>query len=152
MAIVIKGPKDVIAGTFFAVVGVALFTLSQDYRMGTAVSMGPGYFPALCGIALALLGIGAVIKGLTAREYDPIPDHPIVPLILILLSIVSFALLIERAGLVVATFVCLFFACFQRVFTRPLEVLAIFVVLTAFNIIVFVYLFEMTLPIFWWRS
>ncbi len=69
-----------------------------------------------------------------------------------ILSIVSFGLLIDRAGLVVATFVCLFFACFRRVFTNPIEVFLTYSVLTIFNILVFIYAFGMTIPIFWWEN
>lgn len=144
--------KEVIAGAVFTVVGVALFLGSQQYEIGTAVAMEPGYFPALCGIALVALGLAAVVKGLRAKVIDPIPSHKIEPLFLMILSIVSFGLLIDRAGLVVATFVCLFFACFRRVFTNPIEVFLTYSVLTIFNILVFIYAFGMTIPIFWWEN
>jgi hypothetical protein len=145
-----KGHKDVVVGTAFAMIGVSLFLASQQYEIGTAVSMGPGYFPALCGIALALLGVASVVKGVRAKTPDPISWTAIEPLLLILLSMISFGLLVERAGLVVATFVCLFFACFRRIRKHPLEVFLTFLFITAFNILVFIYAFEMTIPVFWW--
>jgi putative tricarboxylic transport membrane protein len=133
------------------VIGTTVFFMAQQYEVGRAVSMGPGYFPALCGIVLAALGLASIIVGLRTTVPDPIPTHSLEPLILITLSIVSFGLLIERAGLIVATFVCLFLACFRRVFTHPLEVFLTFVVLTAFNVVVFVYFFQMTVPVVWWN-
>jgi putative tricarboxylic transport membrane protein len=147
----INGPKEVVAGAIFAVIGTTVFFMSQQYEVGRAISMGPGYFPALCGIVLAVLGLASIVSGLRANVLDPIPKHSLEPLVLITLSIVSFGLLIERTGLIVATFVCLFFACFRRVFTHPLEVFLTFVVLTAFNIIVFVHFLQMTMPVVWWR-
>jgi hypothetical protein len=140
-----------VAGAIFAVAGVVFFAMSQQYDIGTATAMGPGYFPALLGICLTLLGLGSIVKGILAKHYDPIDAHSIEPLILILLSIVSFALLIERAGLVVATFVSIFLACFRRALSHPIEVFAVFLVLTTFNLIVFIYAFGMTIPVFWWR-
>ncbi|MEI9803418.1 MAG: tripartite tricarboxylate transporter TctB family protein [Pseudolabrys sp.] len=97
-------------------------------------------------------GLGRRGEGLRAKVIDPIPSHKIEPLFLMILSIVSFGLLIDRAGLVVATFVCLFFACFRRVFTNPIEVFLTYSVLTIFNILVFIYAFGMTIPIFWWEN
>lgn len=150
MQLRINGQKDVVAGACFAIVGVVLFFWSYEYQMGTALQMGPGYFPRLCAIMLFFLGVAAVVKGVLAKVPDPIPYHKVEPLFLILASIISFALLIERAGLVVATFVCLLFACFRRVLTNPIEVFLMFVALTVFNVAVFVYAFEITIPIFWW--
>jgi putative tricarboxylic transport membrane protein len=114
--------------------------------------MGPGYFPALCGIAMALLGAGAIVKGLSAKIPNPLSMGNVEPLFLILASIISFGLLVERAGLVVATFVCIFFACLRRVFTNPIEVLLIFIVLTTFNVVVFVYALGIVIPVFWWDN
>ena len=147
----IKSPKDLIAGAIFIVVGATFFIWAQQYRTGTATSMGPGYFPALLGIVLCLFGVGAVVKGVLAQTPDPLPDHKILPLIFLVAGVVSFGFLVERAGFVVASFVCLFLVCFQRWRTQPLEVFLLFVGLTTFNYLVFVYAFGMTMPMFWWN-
>ena len=89
---------------------------------------------------------------MVSKQPDPLAEHKITPLILMTASVVSFGLLIERAGLVVATFVCLFFACFRRLRTNPLEVLLLFAGVTIFNVVVFVDLIGMQIPVFWWNQ
>ena len=57
MVVKIKSPKDFWAGLMF--IGVGLFFLIwalTHYQMGTAVRMGPAYFPAVLGGLLAVLG------------------------------------------------------------------------------------------------
>ena len=60
--------KDVLAGLFF--IGVALLGLyiSRDYPMGTALRMGPGYFPNVLSGLLILFGIYCLIQGLLKPE------------------------------------------------------------------------------------
>lgn len=146
----INRPKDLLAGALYIVGGGATFLWAQKYEMGTATHMGPGYFPALLGLALILFGIAATVKGLASKQPDPLAKHKIGTLVLMTASVVSFGLLIERAGLVVATFACLFFACFQRLRTNPLEVLMLFMGVTIFNVVVFVDFIGMQIPVFWW--
>ena len=56
----IKSQKDFFAGLMFLVVG-ALFAIgATKYNVGTAARMGPGYFPLLLGILLAVLGAGII--------------------------------------------------------------------------------------------
>jgi Tripartite tricarboxylate transporter TctB family len=56
----IKSQKDFFAGLMFLVVG-ALFAMgATKYNVGTAARMGPGYFPLLLGVLLAVLGAGII--------------------------------------------------------------------------------------------
>jgi hypothetical protein len=48
-------------GLFFAI------WASEFYQMGTAVRMGPAYFPAVLGILQTVLGVIILAQGLTAR-------------------------------------------------------------------------------------
>jgi hypothetical protein len=52
----IKSQQDLAAGLMFTVVGVAFALGAREYDMGTAGRMGPGYFPLVLGIILAILG------------------------------------------------------------------------------------------------
>ena len=64
----IKNPKDFWAGLMF--IGTGLFFAiwaSEFYQMGTAVRMGPAYFPAVLGILQTVLGVIILAQGLTAR-------------------------------------------------------------------------------------
>ena len=61
----IKNPKDFWAGLMFIGTGAffAVFAYA-NYQMGTAVRMGPAYFPFLLGGLLAVLGLFVFIEGL----------------------------------------------------------------------------------------
>ncbi len=146
----IKGTKDLYAGLIYVAIGVVAFVWAHQYDIGSATRMGPGFFPALLGLALIGLGIASVVKGYWSQTLDPIPKYRLEPFFLILASIISFAVLIDRVGLVVAIFVSVFIACFRRVLTNPLEVFLTFVVLAAFSGLVFIHLFGMVIPLFWW--
>lgn len=144
----IKSPKDFFAGTIFLTAGLIIFIWSHQYEMGTATRMGPGYYPSLLGIVLGVFGLAAIIKGILAKTPEPLPQHKILPLIFLLAAVISFALLIERAGLVITSFVCISLACYQRLNKRPLEVLLIFLGLTTFNYVVFILIFSMPISLF----
>ena len=144
-------PKDIFAGLIFIAFGAGAFLHAHDYAVGTAVAMGPGYFPAAIGMVLAAIGVAAILRGLSRTTPDPITPHRIEPLILIFAGILAFSLLIERAGLLVASAALIALACFRRLRTKPLEVLIIYVVLTGFSAVVFVLLLGVQLPLFWWR-
>ncbi|MFZ2738953.1 MAG: tripartite tricarboxylate transporter TctB family protein [Burkholderiaceae bacterium] len=52
----IKSQKDFFSGLMFAVIGIAFALGARNYSLGSGARMGPGYFPMLLGILLALLG------------------------------------------------------------------------------------------------
>ena len=99
----------------------------------------------------AIIGVAAIARGLTRADPDPIEPHRLEPLFLIFTGIVAFSLLVERAGLLVASAALIGIACYRRIFSHPWEVLITYVALTGFAALVFVVLFEMPMPLFWWR-
>ena len=52
----IKSQKDFFSGLMFAVVGGGFAWGATSYTIGNGARMGPGYFPLLLGIVLAVLG------------------------------------------------------------------------------------------------
>ena len=69
----INAPKDILAGLIFIAFGAGTFVLAHDYEIGTAVQMGPGYFPAAIGLVLAAIGVAAIVAG--HQSQDPRSDH-----------------------------------------------------------------------------
>jgi hypothetical protein len=68
MTIKIKAPKDFWAGLMF--IGVGLFFIAwalTHYQMGSAVRMGPAYFPAVLGGLLAFLGALVLMESFVLR-------------------------------------------------------------------------------------
>ena len=63
MKVKIKAPRDFWAGLMF--IGVGLFFMIwalAHYQMGTAVRMGPAYFPTVLGGLLAVLGAMVLVE------------------------------------------------------------------------------------------
>lgn len=65
---VIKSQKDFLSGLMFTVVGGAFAIGATNYDIGAAARMGPGYFPFLLGIILAILGVIVTIQALGDTE------------------------------------------------------------------------------------
>lgn len=61
---IIRNPKDVLSGLLFIALGLLFGWQTQDLPMGTAVRMGPGYFPLLLAGLLGILGLIVLINGL----------------------------------------------------------------------------------------
>jgi len=85
----IKNPKDFWSGVMF--VGVGAFFLIwavANYQMGTAVRMGPAYFPVLLGGLLAVLGaivlMGSFVIGASGPEAELKLPFNIIDLVLAL--------------------------------------------------------------------
>jgi hypothetical protein len=69
----IKSPKDLWAGLMFIGFGLffAVWALA-NYQMGSAVRMGPAYFPAVLGGLLVVLGLMVLVE---AFAMDPGAGH-----------------------------------------------------------------------------
>ena len=57
----IKSQKDFFSGLLFIGVGVAFAWGATTYNVGESARMGPGYFPLMLGIVLALIGGGGAV-------------------------------------------------------------------------------------------
>ena len=61
--------RDILAGTLFIVIGALALLGARGYPVGSAMRMGPGYFPVVLGwllVALgALVGLRAAPAGAT---------------------------------------------------------------------------------------
>lgn len=63
----IKSQKDFFSGLMFMVVGVAFAWGATTYSVGSGARMGPGYFPLMLGILLALIGSVITFKAMVVE-------------------------------------------------------------------------------------
>ena len=63
----IKSQKDFFSGVMFCVVGGAFAFGATKYSIGQGARMGPGYFPLLLGVILAILGAIILFKSLVVE-------------------------------------------------------------------------------------
>ena len=142
----IRAPKDFWSGIMFlAFAAVALIT-AHGYSLGSAGRMGPGYFPILLGAVLALLGVILVVRSFVT-EGDSVGRLNLLPLAVIALGVCLFGLFIERLGLVLSLIAVTAVSAFASRDSRPLEVAALALVLTAISVAVFVYALRLPLPV-----
>jgi hypothetical protein len=66
----IRSQKDFVAGLALAVVGGAFALGAREYTVGTAVSMGPGYFPFLLGVLLVVLSVAITLGSFGKPDKD----------------------------------------------------------------------------------
>jgi hypothetical protein len=66
----IKSQKDFFSGLMFMSVGVAFAWGASGYTIGNGARMGPGYFPLVLGVLLALLGAVITFKALVVETVD----------------------------------------------------------------------------------
>jgi hypothetical protein len=59
---------DLLAGGTFVTVGLAFVVASSRYELGSALKMGPGYYPLVLGGLLVALGVGVAVEGLFRRR------------------------------------------------------------------------------------
>jgi hypothetical protein len=67
---VVKSQKDLVSGLMFTIVGGSFALGAQNYSVGTAARMGPGYFPLLLGVILAILGIVVTLQAFGAERNE----------------------------------------------------------------------------------
>ncbi len=68
----VKSGRDFWAGTMFIAVGLWFAVVAQNYPMGSAVRMGPAYFPTILGGLLALLGVAITIRAFFSKLVNPL--------------------------------------------------------------------------------
>jgi hypothetical protein len=143
----IKSPKDFWAGVMFIVTGLFFLAWALAYyQMGTAVRMGPAYFPAVLGGLLASLG-AIVLLGSFAISGPPIAKFHYRPLLLISLGCVVYGYLMKPAGLLVATAALVFISAYGGHEFKWKEVTILYLVLIVFSVLVFVKGLTLPFPI-----
>jgi putative tricarboxylic transport membrane protein len=103
--------KNFLSGLFFLGVGALGIFMAQDYPMGTALRMGPGYFPIVLSSMLILFGIYCLIQGLLKPEKLPGNWSPRALLILPIATAV-FGILMEHAGFIPALIALVFISAY----------------------------------------
>jgi len=134
----IKSPKDFWSGLMFVASGLffAIWAITH-YQMGTAVRMGPAYFPTMLGGLMVALGLIILVSGLTI-EGPPVPQFFFRPLLMISLGLVLYGYLMKPLGLVGATAALVYVGALGGHEFRWKEVTILYVILILFSWLVFV--------------
>lgn len=156
----IKSQKDFFAGLMFLLVGIAFAWGSTNYTIGEGARMGPGYFPLMLGIVLAVIGLIVVFTALVVEteDGDKIGSFAWKPLTFIILANLVFGLMIgglpkigiPAMGLIVGIFALVFVASLAGDRFKPKEVAILATVLAIGSYLAFVVLLKLQFPV--WPS
>lgn len=133
----IKSPKDFWAGLLFIAFGLFSLLVARNYRMGSATSMGPAYFPTLLGGLMAALG-GIVLFRSFAVKGSKVPAISFRQIFFITLSLLAFGYLLKPLGLVLALVLLIGISAFAGHEFRLPEVVVLSTALIVLAVLVFV--------------
>lgn len=144
--------RDYYAGALMMLVGGGAAYVASHYRMGTLTNMGPGYFPTVLGGVLAFIGL--IIAGSAAFTRAPAVAEAPAPRpdwrgwLCITAAAILFIVLARYAGLVAATFVCVFVAALGDRENSWKESALLAGGITIFGVLLFAFVLHVQIPIF----
>jgi hypothetical protein len=138
MNLKLSNAKDVWAGAMLIAIGAAAMFIARNYPFGTALRMGPGYFPIILGALLTVFGLFILACGLRSGERIA-GSSSLRPLVILPLSLVLFGVLMEHGGFVPAMIVLIFGSATASTEFKFVEALLFSVALTSLSVAVFVW-------------
>ena len=156
----IKSQKDFFSGLMFLAIGIAFAWGATNYTIGEGARMGPGYFPLMLGILLAVIGLFIVFEAMVVETEDgePIGKWAWKPLFFIIASNVVFGICIgglprigiPAMGLIVGIFALTFVAALAGEEFKVKEVFILSIVLAVMSYVAFILLLKLQFPV--WPS
>ncbi len=152
----IKSEKDFYSGLLFMAVGIGFAWGATAYKIGEAARMGPGYFPFVLGILLAIVGLVVTFLALTVETEDGDKVGTIAwkPLFFIILANLLFGVMLgglpsiglPYMGLIAAIYVLTFVAASAGDEFDFKEVLILATILAGLSYVAFIYLLKLQFP------
>lgn len=147
MPSVIRNPKDFLSGLIFVLVGLGFIWIGQDYAMGTPRRMGPGYFPTILAICLVVIGIVLMARAFRLQG-ERITGFTAKGLFLVLVSTVSFGILIRQGGMVPAVASLTVISALASIRFKVRTAFIMAALISAFCVTVFSYALGLPIPAF----
>ena len=144
--------RDYFAGALMVLIGLVVLNEGRSYQLGTLQKMGPGYFPVALGIILVLLGIliaGTASTGGT-EEQQALPHAEWRGWACIIAGPILFIIIAKYAGMMPATFACVFVAALGDREMTVNKALILAAGVTIFGILLFSYLLKVSMPVLKW--
>jgi hypothetical protein len=153
----IKSQKDFFSGLLFTAVGVAFAWGATKYSVGTAARMGPGYFPLMLGILMAILGGVITFKALVVEteDGDKVGRWALKPLFFIISANLLFGLMLgglpsikfPAFGLIVGIYALTFVASLAGEEFKFKEVAVLATILAVMSYLAFIVLLKLQFPV-----
>jgi Tripartite tricarboxylate transporter TctB family len=156
----IKSQKDFFSGLMFLVVGAVFAIGATKYNVGNAARMGPGYFPMLLGVLLAVLGTAIIFYSMVhnpahGMEGDKIGKWAWRPLAYVLGANLAFGILLgglpsikfPSFGLIAAIYALTLIASRAGDGFKLRDVLVLASVLAVGSYLAFIVLLKLQIPV-----
>ena len=104
--------RDLIGGFLLAATGLAFFIASRELDFGSAMRMGPGFFPTV--VSATLIPLGLFIAWMGYRRQFPTETPAWRQAGFVLAGVVVFGLVVPRLGFVPAVMASVFTAAFAN--------------------------------------
>ncbi len=147
-----KSQTTFYAGLLFIATGLLFLFGSANYNMGTASSMGPGYFPTILSLFLIVLGIINVIRSYLSKITDKVDKLAFRPLVFVLLANIVFGIMLTWCGLVPAIILLTVIASLANKEYRLREIILLALFLALLSSIVFVGVLHMPIKLLPWGN
>jgi len=146
----IKSPEDFWSGLMFIAFGVLAMFISRDYPFGSAMRMGPGYFPTVLGGMLVVTGAIIASTGFKI-EGQGIDAFAWKPMIFLSVAFSIFGWGMDHLGFVLSMVgLIVLCAAAGREF-KWLEVVVMTIVLIIGSWALFIWGLDLPYPLFWER-
>ncbi len=147
--------EDLITAILFIVIGVGAFVVALSYPIGTMHRMGAGMFPLLIsgliisvGIALALQSLRVVKMTTRTTMSKLIPTFTSIrALFFVMLALLTFAILVRPAGLLLATGALAFISTRAEPSRRLIPSIILSLILSGLSAAIFVYGIGLPIPL-----
>jgi len=139
--------KDLWASVMYIGTGALGMWIARDYPFGSALRMGPGYFPSVLGGIMVVMGVYVIALGLRKDHEKIIGNWSIRALIVLPISMIAFGILMEEAGFIPAMAALIPISAAAGRDFKWLEVVALTIGLTIVCWFGFIYLLGLPYPV-----
>ncbi len=153
----IKSQKDFFSGLMFIVVGGAFALGASTYTIGNGARMGPGYFPLVLGVLLAIIGIAVTFTSMVVEteDGDKVGKFAWKPLFFIIAANLVFGASIgglpliglKPLGLIVGIYLLTYIASHAGEEHNVKEVAVLATILAALSYVAFIMLLKLQFPV-----
>jgi len=149
----IRSTKDFWSGALYIFFGSTALLVGRDYGMGTALRMGPAYFPSLLGGLLLVIGAISIIRSFLVQG-TPIGRLALKQLAIVVGSVLLFGAIARGAGLAIALPLLTIVSASASARFRWGPAIVLAAGLTVFCILVFIKGLGVPLPLLgaWWSG
>ena len=146
-----RNNRDFFGGLMYIVTGAVGMWIARDYPFGSALRMGPGYFPSVLAGMMIAFGVAIMMMGFKNNEKIK-GNWSIRALIVVPLATVTFGYLMEEAGFIPALLVLIPFAAVAGREFKLVEIALLTVGLTILSTLMFIKGLGLPYPLIkgWW--